>query len=203
MSTQACVNARSPEGVDPPLVSERGTNMNKRLSFCVSLAAAGLFTLSVAACGAKKPPKPMEPSVTDTQADAGDDADAGPPAPKSLYDRLGGKDGVNAVIDSFLKNAAADADLKKSFAKVTGPKLDHLKEELHDFLCQATGGGCTYGGKDMKTAHKGMGITEKQWDAFVKDFTLAMDEKSVGDKEKGEVLAAVAPLHDDIVEKKK
>lgn len=175
------------------------------------LKTAVLFSLvtlsipvAIVACGPKKPPKPVEPAVTETP-DAGSDAevDAAPPAPQTLYDRLGGKDGVAAVVDSLIKNVAADPDVKKAFAKTTGPKLDHLKQMINDQICEATGGPCKYTGKDMKTAHAGMKITEKEWDAFVKDFTLALSENKVGDKETGELLAIIAPMHDDIVPPKK
>jgi hemoglobin len=169
----------------------------------VTIASLALVSMT-AACGSKKPPKPMEPSTTDTMADGGADAaeDAAPPAPKTLFDRLGGKDAIAAVVDSFIKNASADPAIKKLFAKTTGPKLDHLKQVLIEQICEASGGPCKYSGKDMKAAHKGMGLTEAHWDAFVNDFTLALDENKVGEKEKSEVFAMIAPMHDDIVEKK-
>jgi hemoglobin len=172
----------------------------------IKLTAAAIVTiasLALVACGGKKPPKPMEPSTTDTHADGGAETeDAGPPAPKTLFDRLGGKEAIAAVVDSFAKNVAADPEIKKFFAKTTGPKLDHFKQVLIEQICEAAGGPCKYSGKDMKTAHKGMGLSEAHWDAFVKDFTLALDENKVGEKEKSEVFAIIAPMHDDIVEKK-
>src|ERR1700753_817551 len=72
-------------------------------------------------------------------------------APKSLYARLGGKDAIKAVVHDFLGNVAADTKINKRFAKTDIPKLEGL---LVDQVCQATGGPCTYGGKDMKTAHQ-------------------------------------------------
>lgn len=161
--------------------------------------------VAIMACGPKKPPKPVEPATADTTVDAGEtpEEDAAPPAPQTLYDRLGGKDGVAAIVDSLVKNVSADPDVKKAFAKTTGPKLDHFKQMLNDQLCEAAGGPCKYAGKDMKTAHQGMKITEKEWDAFVKDFTLALQENKVADTETGELLAVVAPMHDDIVTSKK
>jgi hemoglobin len=161
--------------------------------------------VALVACGSKPPPKPAEPASTEMVSDGGDDgaADAGPAAPQTLYDRLGGKDGVAAVIDSLIKNVSADPDIKKLFAKDTGPKLDHFKQMLNDQICEAAGGPCKYAGKDMKTAHAGMKINDAMWDAFVKDFTLALQENKVGDTETGELLAIVAPMHDDIVVQKK
>lgn len=175
----------------------------RTIAVLFSLAALSA-PLALVACGPKQPPKPVEPATTEIVVDAGEDAaDSAPPAPQTLYDRLGGKDGVAAVIDSLIKNVTADPDIKKYFAKVTGPKLDHFKQMLNDQICEAAGGPCKYAGKDMKTAHAGMKINDAAWDAFVKDFTLALAENKVGDAETGELLAIVAPMHDDIVVQKK
>jgi peptidoglycan/LPS O-acetylase OafA/YrhL len=91
-----------------------------------------LMTLSVAiafaACGHKKP-RVEEPVVElDGGGDAEADVDAAPPP--SLYQRLGGKDGVAAVIDSFVGNVSADKRVNKLFAKTTGPRLDHFKQMI-------------------------------------------------------------------------
>ncbi|MFO0668822.1 MAG: group 1 truncated hemoglobin [Polyangiaceae bacterium] len=80
-------------------------------------------------------------------------------APKSFYGNLGGKDGVAALVDA-VKNVGSDPELKKSFAKTTGPKLEAFKKNLADQLCEATGGPCKYAGKDMKEARKGLKIAE-------------------------------------------
>ncbi|HEX7666052.1 MAG TPA: group 1 truncated hemoglobin, partial [Polyangiaceae bacterium] len=70
-------------------------------------------------------------------------------------------------------------------------------------LCESTGGPCKYAGKDVKSAAAPLKITDKEWDALVKDLTLALQENKIGDKETGELLAIVAPMHDDIVVAKK
>ena len=56
-------------------------------------------------------------------------------------------------------------------------------------------------GKDMKTAHMGMGITGPEFDALVSDLVGALDEFKVGEKEKGELLGALGPMKPQIVEK--
>ena len=162
-----------------------------------SVLALGI-TVSVWGCGAKKPPKPATPVVE--IADAGVDAEPEDAAPKSLYDRLGGKEGIAAVIDSLLKNVASDPELKKVFAKTTGPRLENFKKALADQICGATGGPCTYKGKDMKEAHKGMKITEGQWDKFVQRLTDALNEQKVADTEQGELLALLAPMREQVVQ---
>ncbi len=71
---------------------------------------------------------------------------------KSLYDRLGGKDAITAVVDDFVGNVAADKRINGFFAKADIPRLKH---NLVDQICSATGGPCTYTGKDMRPRTKG------------------------------------------------
>jgi len=152
-------------------------------------------------CGTKKPPKPMTPVVVeDAGVDASEPEDA---APKSLYDRLGGEKGVAAIVDSLLQNIAGDRELKKTFAKTTGKRLEDFKKNLSDQLCEAAGGPCQYKGKDMKAAHAGMKISEAQWDKFVGMLTAALNEQKVADNEQSELLAILAPMKDQIVVAKK
>ncbi|MCW5807985.1 MAG: group 1 truncated hemoglobin [Deltaproteobacteria bacterium] len=115
---------------------------------------------------------------------------------KSLYDRLGGKDAITAVVDAFIKNVAADEAIKDFFqnADIAG-----LKQKLADQICEATGGPCKYTGKDMKTAHTGMGVKDEHFNALVGDLKKALDALNVPEKEQGELLGALAGLKGDIV----
>lgn len=115
---------------------------------------------------------------------------------KSLYERLGGKDAITAVVDDFVGNVAADKRINGYFAKANIP---NLKRNLVDQICQAAGGPCTYTGKDMKTAHKGMGITDADFNALVEDLQKTLNKFKVADKEQGELLGALAPLKPQIV----
>jgi truncated hemoglobin YjbI len=122
---------------------------------------------------------------------------------KSLYDRLGGKKAIVAVVDEFVARVAADKRINGFFKDTAAdPKrLAKFKNNLVNQICQATGGPCKYTGKDMKTAHKGMGITDADFNALVEDLSGALDKFKVGAKEKGDLLAALGPLKKDIVEK--
>src|ERR1051325_3377321 len=124
-------------------------------------------------------------------------------APKSpsLYTRLGGYDAIAAVTDDFIGRLAADKQVSRFFVGHSQDSLMKIRQHVVEFLCNATGGPCVYMGRDMKTAHKGMGITEADWDASVKALTATLDKFKVPEKEKGEVLAAVGPLKAQIVEK--
>jgi hemoglobin len=115
---------------------------------------------------------------------------------KSLYDRLGGLPAIQAVVDDFVANVAADTRINQQFAKTDIPKL---KKNLVDQICQATGGPCKYTGLDMKTAHKGMNITDAQFNALVEDLVKSLDKFKVPDKEKNELLTALGGMKKDIV----
>jgi len=124
-------------------------------------------------------------------------------APKtpSLYTRLGGYDAIAAVTDDFIGRLAADKQVSRFFVGHSQDSLMKIRQHVVEFLCNATGGPCVYMGRDMKTSHKGMGITESDWDLSVKALVATLDKFKVPEKEKAEVLGAVGPLKAQIVEK--
>ncbi len=123
--------------------------------------------------------------------------------PKSLYSRLGMKAGITKVVNDFVGNCAADNRINKFFAATAAdPKrLAKFKGNLVDQICQASGGPCKYAGRDMKTAHRGMGISTGDFNALVEDLTKALDKNKVGETEKGELLGVLGPMKSDIVER--
>ncbi|HEX7831719.1 MAG TPA: group 1 truncated hemoglobin [Thermoanaerobaculia bacterium] len=122
---------------------------------------------------------------------------------KSLYQRLGGYDALAAVTDDFIGRLATDKALGKFFVGHSQDSVQKIRQLVVDQLCAATGGPCVYIGRDMKTAHKGMGITKAEWDIAVRHLIATLDKFKVPEKEKGEVLAAIGSLEKDIVESKK
>jgi hemoglobin len=121
---------------------------------------------------------------------------------KSLYQRLGGYDAVAAVTDDMIGRLAANPQLGKFLKGLSNDSKKKLRQHFVDFLCNATGGPCVYTGRDMKTSHAGLGITEADWNASVVDLTATLDKFKVPAKEKQEVLTAVSGLKKDIVETK-
>jgi hemoglobin len=117
---------------------------------------------------------------------------------KSLYDRLGGKAAISAVIDQFVSNVAADKRVNAMFANVDIP---HFKQCLVDQICEATGGPCKYTCRSMKDSHAGLGCTADNFNAIVEDLVAALNKFKVGKKEQDELLGILGPLQSDIVEK--
>jgi hemoglobin len=122
---------------------------------------------------------------------------------KSLYDRLGKKKAIVAVVDQFVANVAADNRINAFFmATASDPvRLAAFKGKLVDQICQASGGPCKYTGKNMKDAHAGMGISTADFTALVEDLVAALDKFKVAEKEKNELLGALGGMKGDIVEK--
>jgi hemoglobin len=114
----------------------------------------------------------------------------------SLYERLGGQPAITAVVDDFVGNVAADTRINRRFANANVPRL---KQNLVAQICAGTGGPCTYTGRDMKTAHAGMQITDGEFGALVEDLVKTLDKFKVPEKEKGELLAVLGPMKSDIV----
>jgi len=122
---------------------------------------------------------------------------------KSLYDRLGGRKAITAVVDEFVGRVAGDSRINAFFsATASDPaRLKKFKGNLVDQICQASGGPCTYKGKDMKAAHMGMGVGGADFGALVEDLSGALDTFKVGQHEKDQLLGALGPMKADIVEK--
>jgi hemoglobin len=128
---------------------------------------------------------------------------AAPPAAATadttLYKRLGGYDALAAVTDDFLGRLATDPQLGRFFKGLSTDSQKRVRQHVIDFLCNATGGPCAYVGRDMKTAHTGLNITEDDWNSSVKALVATLDKFKVPDREKNEVLATISGLKGDIV----
>src|SRR5687767_4569567 len=123
-------------------------------------------------------------------------------APKTLYQRLGGYDALAAVTDDFIGRMATDKQLGKYFVGHSEDSLKKIRQLVVDQLCAATGGPCVYIGRDMKAAHKGMGISKAEWDSAAGHLVATLDKFKVPEAEKSEVLAAVSSFEEDIVQQK-
>jgi len=122
-----------------------------------------------------------------------------PPPPvdeRTLYERLGGKPAIEAVVGEFVGRTTTDPRIKERFFNTDA---ENLKRLLVEFVCLATGGPCAYTGRDMPNTHAGMELVDAEWDALVEDLVAALNKFSVGAREQGELLGALGPLKPQIV----
>ena len=121
---------------------------------------------------------------------------------RTLYDRLGGLYNIAAVVDDFIDRVYendilnANPNIAKARSEI---RKAGLKVHVTNQVCMATGGPCKYTGLDMKTAHAGFKITQKEWDALAADFKATLDAFKVPEAEQEELFAIVESTKGDIV----
>jgi hemoglobin len=125
-----------------------------------------------------------------------------PPAKDSLYSRLGGYDAIAAVVDDLLVRLRDDPKLRRFWTSPRSTDSNNRERQLAvDFIAAAAGGPTFYLGRDMKTSHKGMGIDREDYAAFTRHLGATLAKFNVPDRERGDVMAFIASLEKDIVEK--
>ena len=119
---------------------------------------------------------------------------------KNLYERLGGYDSIAAVVDDFMELQFADKQAGRFYVGHSTNSKKRLRQLITEMICEITGGPAKYVGRDMRTAHAGLGITGGDWQLAVKNLTASLDKFKVLQKEKDELLAIIAGLRPVIVE---
>ncbi|MFO0972521.1 MAG: group 1 truncated hemoglobin [Phycisphaerae bacterium] len=125
---------------------------------------------------------------------------------KSLYDRLGGEKAIRAVSHDFIDRAAKDPKVnftRHGTAKEWHPnaqQLAHLEDMVVQLVCMVTGGPQKYTGRDIKELHRGMKISQAEFDAMAGDLAASLDQFHVPKAEKDELLAIIAGTAKDVVE---
>jgi hemoglobin len=149
---------------------------------CGILLAAALLG---AACYRGWPPAAARPEATPAAA-----------ASPSLYERLGGRDAIRAVVTDFQARVLADARINAFFRGADDERLATL---LVEQICEVTGGPCRYGGRSMREAHAGMQVTDPQFDALVEDLAASLRRFGVAEREQTELLTLLGGLRREIV----
>ena len=148
--------------------------------------AASLLVLSLAASATAQsamPSAPAAPKITDGT---------------KLFEDFGGKAGLVAIMDDFMVNLLADSRTRSFFENADQTRI---KAQLVDQFCEILNGGCIYGGRDMVSAHQGMGVTTRDFYALVEALQKAMDKHKVPFGSQNRLLAALAPQHRVIIAK--
>lgn len=115
---------------------------------------------------------------------------------KSLFERLGGNEGVTAIAHDVVDNHVVNAAVAKRFADSDIPALKHAAAT---FFITGTGGDNVYKGKDMLAAHKGMNISAVEFMAVLDDALKALDKNNVEQREQEEVLYILYSMRSEIV----
>jgi len=119
---------------------------------------------------------------------------------ETLYRRLGGYDVIAAVIDEFLSRFGSDTTLVRFGGGRSLHSRQRTRQLIVEQVCSLAGGPCAYAGRDMKTSHAGLGITEPEWEATLQHASAALEKYGVALKEKVEFLAIFQRYKVEIVE---
>ena len=117
-------------------------------------------------------------------------------ADTTLYDDLGGKPGIDKLVDASVDNYLADPRIKDVFSE---SNIDRIRVELKDQFCQLAGGPCLYKGHDMVAAHKGLHLTNANFNALVEDLQDAMTRCDIPFATQNRLLALLAPMQHQVV----
>ncbi len=118
----------------------------------------------------------------------------------SLYNRLGGYDGVTTFVNELLPRLQGDSELGRFWKHRGSDGVAREKQLLIDYLCSNTDGPVYYTGRTMKLSHEGMKISDNDWSLFFKHAGATMEALQLPKKECDEIVAFVTGLKEDIVE---
>ena len=116
---------------------------------------------------------------------------------RSLYTRLGGAEGIRRIIDDVIAAHLNNPVVGERFRKAED--LDRLKIKAWEFFCAGAGGPETYTGKDMISAHKGMNITDAEYEAVTNDILSALKKNRIDDATAHDVTAILDSLKPQVI----
>ncbi|MGE5327107.1 MAG: group I truncated hemoglobin [Deltaproteobacteria bacterium] len=125
------------------------------------------------------------------------------PKEKTLYQKIGGYDVIAAVVDDFIAQLGKDEAFKRFGGGRSMDSLHRTRQLVVDQICYLAGGPCVYIGRDTKTAHAGLEITQEEWDKSIKHFETALDDQKVAPDAQKDFIAMIQKLREDIVAKPK
>lgn len=119
----------------------------------------------------------------------------------SLYDRLGGADGISLIVDDIIKGDIENPVTAAHFAhlKTDQEQLEYLKQNVRDFLGAGTGGPEKYTGKDVPSAHKGMQITATEFLSTIDNIMSVLSQHNIDDQTKKDMLYILYSFKDQII----
>ena len=149
-------------------------------------------------CGSKESNKKelaIADNATETVKEQPDDI--------SLFDRLGGTEGISSLVDKItdnhLKNPVINA--KFSHLKTGTESYETFKKHVREFLAAGTGGTAQYTGKDMVAAHTGFKITGKEFLSTTDDVLMALDSHNIDEETKKDMLYILYSMKDAVMDK--
>lgn len=118
----------------------------------------------------------------------------------TLYNRLGGYDAIASFVDEFLGRIGADDSLARFFRYTSDDTKRRARQLTIDFVCHAAGGNGTYLGRSMEQSHRGMGITQQDWQRTLHHLDETMRSRNLPADLRTAVRALIADTESGIVD---
>jgi hemoglobin len=115
--------------------------------------------------------------------------------PTSIYERIGGAEGIDGLVDEFYESIMSDEVLKPYFKHASTGKIINMQKQ---FFAAATGGPLIYAGKPLKEVHKHMGISRYEFDRYVGHLVKTLETRGINGEDSREVVAMINIYADDI-----
>ena len=119
---------------------------------------------------------------------------------QSLYSRLGGYDAISAVVHELLSRLMADSQLGRFWENRGDDGVAREKQLLIDYLCTNSGGPMLYTGRENKKSHQGMGVTQQDWEIFIRHLYATLAHFQVPEAEANDVLDFIESTKADIID---
>ena len=116
----------------------------------------------------------------------------------TLYEDLGGADGIHVIVDHFVDHLLADPRAAPTFAD---SNIERFRRLMNEQLCELSGGPCHYSGRSMASAHRGLNLDQAEFNAAAEDLQQALNEAGVGFHTQNRLIALLAPMQRDVVSK--
>ena len=117
-------------------------------------------------------------------------------AADTLFADMGGQPGIDRLVDASVDNYLADDRIKATFSE---SNMDRVRAEFKVQFCQVAGGPCSYSGHNMTAAHKGLHLTNADFNAVVEDLQAAMTRCDISFATQNRFLARLAPYQHQVV----
>jgi len=121
-----------------------------------------------------------------------------PATDDSLYLALGELPGITRIVEGMLLNIARDERIVERFRKID---IQRLRDKLIEQFCVEAGGPCTYTGDSMAESHKGQNVSRSDFNALVEDLVAAMDGQSISVPVQNRLIARLAPMRSEVIER--
>jgi hemoglobin len=159
-----------------------------------------LILAAALAAGAPENPSPTHPNEEAVEPYAQSNANAGttPFEGEAMLNAFKGREGIDRIVDHLVDQSLADPRISEIFK---AHDMVRLRRTLKEQFCYILNGGCDYSGRDMKAAHKDMGLQNTDFNALVEHLQTAMDREGVPFRAQNRFLAKLAPMQRDTVER--